>query len=108
MEQKVEDPIVLKVMAKYHERSQVGIKKYGTMLTRDDLKLTDWLTHLQEELMDATLYAEVISKQVKHSRLKAFKLIDDYMEWYFNTMKDKGSINAEDMHAKVSELKDKF
>ena len=34
MEQKVEDPIVLKVMAKYHERSQVGIKKYGTMLTR--------------------------------------------------------------------------
>lgn len=108
MEQKVEDPIVLKVMAKYHERSQTGIKKYGKMLTRDDLKLTDWLTHLQEELMDATLYAEVISKEVVNSRRKAFKLIDDYMDWYFTTMSNRGSVNAEDMHAKVRELKDKF
>ena len=62
MEQKVEDPIVLKVMAKYYERSQTGIKKYGTTLMRDDLKLTDWLTHLQEELLDATLYIE----RIKH------------------------------------------
>jgi len=108
MEQKVEDPIVLKVMSKYHERSQVGIKKYGTMLTREDLKLTDWLTHLQEELMDATLYVEVISKQARNSKRRAFKLIDDYMDWYFTTMKEKGSINPEDMHKKVSELKDKF
>jgi hypothetical protein len=108
MKTKIEDPIVLKVMAKYHERSQTGIKKYGTMLTRDDLKLTDWLTHLQEELMDATLYAEVIRKEVKHSRRKAFKLIDDYIEWYFTTMKERGSINPEEMYAKVSELKDKF
>lgn len=62
MEQKVEDPIVLKVMAKYYERSQAGIEKYGTTLMRDDLKLTDWLTHLQEELLDATLYLE----RIKH------------------------------------------
>lgn len=62
MKQKVEDPIVLKVMAKYYERSQAGIEKYGTTLMRDDLKLTDWLTHLQEELLDATLYLE----RIKH------------------------------------------
>ena len=57
-EQKVEDPIVLSVMAKYYERSQVGIQKYGTMLNREDLTIVEWLTHLQEELMDATLYIE--------------------------------------------------
>jgi hypothetical protein len=52
------DPIVDRVINKYHERSQAGIKKYGTMLTRDDLSTLDWLKHLQEELQDATLYIE--------------------------------------------------
>jgi hypothetical protein len=32
----VEDPIVLKVMTKYYERSQLGIEKYGRTLDRDD------------------------------------------------------------------------
>jgi hypothetical protein len=52
------DPIVDSVIKKYHERSQAGVKKYGTMLTRDDLSTLDWLKHLQEELQDATLYIE--------------------------------------------------
>jgi len=68
MKQKVEDPIVLAVMTKYYERSHAGIKKYGTMLTRDDLELTDWLTHLQEELMDATLYIEKIKSDIKKEK----------------------------------------
>lgn len=58
----IEDPIVLKVLAKYYERSQTGIKKYGRTLDRDDLNLIDWLNHLQEELMDATLYIEKIKQ----------------------------------------------
>lgn len=65
MNQKVEDPIVLKVMTKFYDRSQRGIEKYGTMLTRTDLNLTDWLNHLQEELMDATLYIERLKQDVK-------------------------------------------
>ena len=52
------DPIVDRVINKFHERSQAGIKKYGTMLNRDDLSTLDWLKHLQEELQDATLYIE--------------------------------------------------
>lgn len=63
MNQKVEDPIVLKVMSKFYDRSQRGIEKYGTMLTRTDLDLTDWLNHLQEELMDATLYIEKLKQE---------------------------------------------
>ena len=65
MNQQVEDPIVLKVMSKFYDRSQRGIEKYGTMLTRTDLNLTDWLNHLQEELMDATLYIEKLKQEVK-------------------------------------------
>lgn len=63
----IEDPIVLKVLAKYYERSQTGIKKYGHTLDRDDLNLIDWLNHLQEELMDATLYIEKIKHELNKS-----------------------------------------
>jgi|TARA_R100000951_G_scaffold102247_1_gene94249 hypothetical protein len=52
------DKFVQQVKEKFEERSQVGIKKYNTTLERDDLNFLEWLTHLQEELMDATLYVE--------------------------------------------------
>ncbi len=65
MNQKVEDPIVLKVMSKFYDRSQRGIEKYGTMLTRTDLDVLEWLNHLQEELMDAALYCERLKDEVK-------------------------------------------
>ena len=70
----VEDPIVLKVLSKYSERSQLGIQKYGRTLDRDDLSLTDWLNHLQEELMDATLYIEKLKADLKQAQKAA--LID--------------------------------
>lgn len=52
------DSYVEKVINKYQERSNVGIKKYGVTLDRNDLNFVSWLNHLQEELMDATLYIE--------------------------------------------------
>jgi hypothetical protein len=67
----VEDPIVLKVLSKYYERSQLGIQKYGSTLDRDDLNLTDWLNHLQEELMDATLYIEKLKADLKQAQKDA-------------------------------------
>ena len=70
MKQQIQDPIVLKVLAKYYERSQLGIQKYGRTLDRDDLSLTDWLNHLQEELMDATLYIEKLKSEVNQLRQK--------------------------------------
>ena len=57
------DPIVQKVVKKYDDRSEAGIKKYNTMLTRKDLSFNEWLIHLQEELMDATLYIETLLNQ---------------------------------------------
>lgn len=57
------DSIVESVVNKYKQRSEVGIKKYGVTLDRKDLNFSDWLTHLQEELMDATLYIEKLKQE---------------------------------------------
>ena len=56
------DKIVESVINKYIERSEAGIEKYGTTLERNLLTFDEWMTHLQQELMDATLYIEKIKK----------------------------------------------
>jgi hypothetical protein len=58
------DSIVESVLDKFKERSKEGIKKYGVTLDREDLNGLEWLTHLQEELMDATLYIEKLKKEL--------------------------------------------
>jgi hypothetical protein len=50
------DQIVLEVIEKYAQRSEVGITKYGTTLETNNKD--NYLKHLQEELMDATLYLQ--------------------------------------------------
>ena len=50
------DSIVDQVVRKYEVRSAVGINKYGTTLQTNNKD--NFLNHLQEELMDATLYIE--------------------------------------------------
>ena len=50
------DQIVLEVIEKYAKRSEVGIAKYGTTLETNNKD--NYLKHLQEELMDATLYLQ--------------------------------------------------
>jgi hypothetical protein len=42
------------------DRSEVGFSKYGVTTERTDLSVLNWLTHLQEELMDAAVYIEAI------------------------------------------------
>ena len=50
------DQIVLEVIEKYAQRSEIGINKYGTTLEQNNHD--NYLKHLQEELMDATLYLQ--------------------------------------------------
>ena len=52
------DKHVEAVRQKLLDRSQVGIKKYGTTLERQDTDIAGWLNHLQEELLDAVCYLE--------------------------------------------------
>ncbi len=52
------DSVVDAVIDKLIQRANTGKTKYNTDLDRDDLSLNDWLTHLQEELLDAANYIE--------------------------------------------------
>ena len=58
------DPIVESVINQFKTRSEIGIKKYGTTLERNDLSTLDWLKHLQEEMMDAVLYIEKLKSEL--------------------------------------------
>ena len=62
----MKDNIVESVLDKFKQRSEEGIKKYGVTMDRKDLSGLEWLTHLQEELMDATLYIEKLKKELEH------------------------------------------
>jgi hypothetical protein len=63
------DVIVDNVIDKYYERSQIGITKYGTTLSNNNTD--EFLKHLQEELMDATLYIEKLISLKEEMRLLA-------------------------------------
>lgn len=52
----MKDQVVENVIGKYSQRSEVGIAKYGTTLYQNNTD--DYLNHLQQELMDATLYIQ--------------------------------------------------
>jgi len=54
----MKDKIVQQVVDKYTSRSEVGIAKYGTTLEANNVD--NYMVHLQQELMDATLYIEKI------------------------------------------------
>ena len=66
MKIETEDKIVESVVNSFLQRSEVGIKKYGTTLNRNDLSTLEWIKHLQEELQDAILYIEKIMTEMKN------------------------------------------
>ena len=61
------DLIVQEVKDLYDARSEVGIKKYNTTLEDSIDGLETFIEHLQEELMDATLYIQKL-KQIIDER----------------------------------------
>ena len=61
------DKMVEQVVAKFRRRSEVGINKYGTTLCRNNAEITDRLTHLEEELMDATLYIQWLKQKLEYT-----------------------------------------
>ena len=58
-----QDPVVESVRQKLLDRSNVGIKKYNTTL--DSNNSDNYFNHLQQELMDASLYIQKIMQQEK-------------------------------------------
>lgn len=41
-------------------RAEVGLKKYGVTMEDAELKLTKWIQHAIEELLDAAIYLQKI------------------------------------------------
>lgn len=64
----IKDSNVFNVVCQYAERAQKGFQKYGTTTERTDIDLLGWLQHLQEELMDATVYIERLKHELKSTR----------------------------------------
>lgn len=61
---KFRDPVVQNVVNKFVGRSDVGFAKYGKTMRDDDSDVFVWLNHLQEELMDATLYLQRLKEEI--------------------------------------------
>jgi len=51
---KIEDEVCEKIQ----QRAEVGLKKYGTTMEREDFSDLDWMNYLQEELMDGAVYLQ--------------------------------------------------
>jgi hypothetical protein len=59
---------VQSVVNKFVDRSDVGFAKYGKTLRADQSDIFTWLNHLQEELMDATLYLQRLKEEISTLR----------------------------------------
>ena len=59
------DRNVDKVITQLRDREEEGIRKYGVNTERKDLTTLQWLQHLQEELMDASVYIEKLKGEIK-------------------------------------------
>jgi hypothetical protein len=66
------DSVVQSIIEKFQQRSELGYKKYGTTLDRNDLAFLDWVNHMQEELMDAILYLEKLKRTQETLEKDAF------------------------------------
>ena len=75
------DKIIERVINKIKARSDVGYNKYGVTLNDDEKTLEQWLTEIQEELMDAVNYIEkaksVLCDEIEECMLKRSKDFND-------------------------------
>ena len=95
---KTEDKIVEQVIEKIDQRSLVGQKKYGAMMMEEvegkDKDLNDFLTDVQEEIMDALLYIQA----ARHC------LRDEVEECMINRMNVIGQNGNDGLHYEEEEL----
>ena len=62
------DRNVKNVITQLRDREEKGMSKYGVNTERKDLSTLEWLQHLQEELMDATVYIEKLKNEMKETK----------------------------------------
>lgn len=59
------DSIISELRDLLQQRSETGIRKYGTTLDRTDLDSSEWCQHLLEELLDAAGYVLRLKKDLE-------------------------------------------
>lgn len=99
------DPVVQSVVNKFVDRSDVGFAKYGKTMRDDKSDVFVWLNHLQEELMDATLYLQRLKEEISDLReekalLNELNDIDVIDEFVF--IPKKKDLKVKGMKAKKS------
>lgn len=62
------DSNVSKVVELLYSRMERGYQKYGVTTERNDIDFLGWIQHLQEELLDASIYLERLKKEYNESR----------------------------------------
>ena len=104
---KFRDPVVQCVVNKFVDRSDVGFAKYGKTMRDDQSDIFVWLNHLQEELMDATLYLQRLKEEISTLREEK-ELLKEINNSYAN-INDIDVIDAFEVRAKKnkSRLKEK-
>ena len=65
------DKNVENVVKQLRDREEEGLLKYGVNTERIDLSTLEWLQHLQEELMDASVYIEKLKSEINVTRREA-------------------------------------
>ena len=95
---KTDDKIVQQVIEKIDQRSLIGQAKYGAMMMEEvegkDKDLNDFLTDVQEEIMDALLYIQA----ARHC------LRDEVEECMINRMNVIGQNGNDGLHYEEEEL----
>ena len=89
----IEEQVCFKIL----KRSDVGKKKYGTTMEREDLSKLDWLKHAQEEAMDLAVY---LQKLIELEEKKPFRY-----EW--NMTKPSGDHNRKMLDLEIENLGEK-
>jgi len=88
-----EDSIVKSLVQKFWTRSSKGVEEYGMTLDDNRLSVMEWSNHLQEELMDASLYLEKIRSIAEKSDSQIAEMQKNIRHQQMMTNQMKDSIN---------------
>lgn len=81
------------VIRELEQRSAVGLKKYGVSVgDRKDLTLSQWLKHLQEEMLDGAVYIEKVRAEENSGELE--RLRQENAELRRQRSKHEAKLNA--------------
>ncbi len=78
-----------KVIKKIKQRAKEGKEKYGVTMERTDLSLSQWIIHLQEELLDGAIYAQKLHDDA--NRIKVNESVSNYLIDMYETTPEQAS-----------------